>query len=237
MKRLFKKPLQVDILTLFPKMVDAYIHEAMLLRGQKAGALQLASHDLRQWTHDNHHTVDDRPFGGGPGMVMQIAPFHEALMALRIRKQDGKPTATAKRARVIVTSASGKPFTQQEAQRLASYDRLVFLCGRYEGIDARVEEYLADEVFSVGPYVLTGGELPALIMTDAVARLRPGVLGKQESLEAESHTEEGVLEYPQYTRPESYRAGKHTWNVPELLLSGNHAEIAKWRTQQQKRAS
>lgn len=237
MKRASKKPLQVDILTLFPQMVDAYIHEAMLLRGQKTGALKLVSHDLRTWTHDNHHTVDDRPFGGGPGMVMQIAPFHEALMALRVRKQDGMPTATAKRTRVIVTSASGKPFTQQEAMRLAMYDRLVFLCGRYEGIDARVEEYLADEAFSVGPYVLTGGELPALIMTDAIARLRPGVLGKQASLQAESHTEEGVLEYPQYTRPELYKAAKRTWKVPDILLGGNHAEIVKWRTQQQKRST
>lgn len=237
MKRASKKPLQIDVLTLFPQMVDAYLHEAMLLRGQKAGALKLASHDLRTWTHDNHHTVDDRPFGGGPGMVMQIAPFHEALMALRVRKQDGQPTATAKRTRVIVTSASGKPFTQQEAVRLATYDRLVFLCGRYEGIDARVEEHLADEAFSVGPYVLTGGELPALIMADAIARLRPGVLGKQASLDAESHTEKGVLEYPQYTRPEIYAAGKQTWNVPDVLLGGNHAEIAKWRVQQQKRAS
>jgi tRNA (guanine37-N1)-methyltransferase len=162
-------------------------------------------------------------------MVMQIAPFHEALVALHVFRKDGKKTASAKKTRVIMTSASGKPFTQQDAKRLCAYDRLVFLCGRYEGIDERVTEHFADESFSVGPYVLTGGELPALIMTDAIARLRPGVLGKEASLEAESHTEEGVLEYPQYTRPEVYKAGKQEWKVPEVLLSGNHAEIAKWR--------
>lgn len=226
---MFKK-LRIDILTLFPEMVEPYLHGSILGRGEKAGALDLRTHQLRTWTHDAHKTVDDKPFGGGPGMVMKVAPFHEALVALKLRKKDGTKTPAAKKARVILTSAKGKTFTQAEARRLAKYDRLVFLCGRYEGVDERVAEHLADEELSIGGYVLTGGELPALVMADAVARLRPGVLGKAESLAMESHTEEGVLEYPQYTRPEEYAvAKKKAWRVPKILLSGNHKLIEEWR--------
>lgn len=221
--------LRVDVLTIFPEMVEPYLRGSILGRGMEKKKLDLRAHNLRDWTHDAHHTVDDKPFGGGPGMVMKVAPFHEALVALKLRKKDGSKTIAAKRARVIVTSAKGKPFTQQEAMRLATYDRLVFLCGRYEGVDERVAANLADEEYCIGPYVLTGGELPALVMADAVARLIPGVLGKGASLEAESHTEPGVLEYPQYTRPADYPVGKKTWRVPNELLSGDHAKIAAWR--------
>ncbi len=224
------KKLRVDIITIFPEMVEPYLNGSILGRGQKAKALDLRVHQLRQWTHDAHKTVDDRPFGGGPGMVMQVAPFHEALVSLRLRTKDGKKTAASKKARVIMTSAKGKPFTQQEAVRLAKYDQLVFLCGRYEGIDERVTEYLADEEFSIGPYVLTGGELPAMVMADAVSRLIPGVLGKSESLARESHTVAGELEHAQYTRPEFYPLkGKKGWKVPDILLSGNHKKIEEWR--------
>ncbi|MCC6563989.1 tRNA (guanosine(37)-N1)-methyltransferase TrmD, partial [Candidatus Uhrbacteria bacterium] len=184
------KKLRVDILTIFPEMVEPYMNGSILGRGQigRGGVtppLQVRVHQLRKWTHDNHKTVDDKPFGGGPGMVMKIAPFHEALVSLKLRTKDGKRTAASKKTRVIITSAKGKPFTQQEAVRLAKYDQLVFLCGRYEGIDERVAEHLADEEFSIGPYVLTGGELPAMVMADAVGRLIPGVLGKAESLARE----------------------------------------------------
>lgn len=220
------KPLRADIITIFPEMVMPYLQGAMLGRGLKAGLLDLRAHDLRQWTDDAHQSVDDRPFGGGPGMIMKIEPIHRALQALKVRARNGSMTATGKKARVILTSAKGQTFTQAEACRLAAYDRLVFICGRYEGVDERVAEYLVDEELSIGNYVLTGGELPALVMTDAVARLRPGVLGKEASLDTESHTSEGILEHPQYTRPEIYQ----TWRVPQVLLSGHHKKIAEWRS-------
>ncbi|MFA6429878.1 MAG: tRNA (guanosine(37)-N1)-methyltransferase TrmD [Patescibacteria group bacterium] len=224
------KPLRIDIVTIFPEMVEPYMNGSILGRGQKQGLLDVKIHQLREWTDDNHKTVDDRPFGGGPGMVMKVAPFHEALVAMRVRTKKGSKTATAKTTRVILTSAKGKIFTQEEAKRLSGYDRLVFLCGRYEGVDERVAEHLADEEMAIGGYVLTGGELAAMVMSDAVARLRPGVLGKEESLAMESHTEEGVLEYPQYTRPEVYEPAKGAkWPVPEVLMSGDHKKIAEWR--------
>ncbi len=224
------KKLRVDIVTIFPDLVEPYLRGSILGRGQKAKRLDLRAHDLRYWTHDSHKTVDDKPFGGGPGMVMKVAPFHEALVSLKLRTKEGKKTVAAKKARVIVTSAKGKPFTQQEAKRLSKYDRLVFLCGRYEGMDERIAEHLADEELSIGPYVLTGGELPALAMADAVARLIPGVLGKADSLTHESHTNVGEMEHAQYTRPEFYPLkGKKGWKVPDVLLSGNHKKIEEWR--------
>ena len=230
-----RKALKVDILTIFPELVQPYLDGSILGRAQREKLLDLQAHNLRMWTHDRHQTVDDRPFGGGPVMVMKLAPFHEALVALKVRKKDGSPTATAKKTRVILTSAKGKRFQQADAVRLSQYDRLVFLCGRYEGVDERITEELVDEELSIGSFVLTGGELAALTMTDAVSRLRPGVLGEEASLDTESHTEEGLLEYPQYTRPEVYKAGKKAWGIPEILMSGDHAKIAAWRKSQMKR--
>ena len=226
-----QKALRVYILTLFPEACSPYLEASILGRGQKSGALDLNVHQLRDWSKDKHNNVDDKPFGGGAGMVMQIQPFHDALVALKVRTKKGTPTATAKKTRVIVTSAKGKMFTQQDAKRLCEYDRLVFLCGRYEGIDERVTEYLADEELSIGQFVLTGGELPALVMTDAVARLRPGVLGKEASLAEESWSDKDQTEYPQFTRPEDYLG----WKVPEILLSGDHKKIETWR--REKRSS
>ncbi|MBI4138674.1 tRNA (guanosine(37)-N1)-methyltransferase TrmD [Candidatus Uhrbacteria bacterium] len=220
-----KKKLTIDVLTIFPEMIPGYADASLLGRAQRAGILKITTHDLRTWTHDRHKTVDDRPYGGGPGMVMKVAPFHEALIALKLRTKKGTKTAAGKKARVILSSAKGKPFTQAAAKRLAKYDRLVFLCGRYEGVDERVAKKLVDEEISIGPYVLTGGELPALVMIDAIARLRPGVVGKEASLREESHATPGELEYPQYTRPESYLG----WKVPKQLLTGHHADIAAWR--------
>jgi tRNA (guanine37-N1)-methyltransferase len=225
-KRASHKPLQVDVLTLFPEMFPGYVNASILGRAQKQKLLNVRVHQLRDWTHDRHKTVDDKPFGGGPGMVMKIAPFHEALVALGLcAKKTGRKTAKAKKARVIMTSASGKPFTHADAVRLAKQDRLVFLCGRYEGVDARVTERLADESFRIGEYVLTGGELPALVMMDAIARHRKGVLGKEASLNEESWSNGNGEEYPQYTRPETYLGMK----VPPVLLSGDHARIKEWR--------
>ncbi len=231
------KPLRIDILTIFPEMVEPYVRGSMLGRAQRVPAhghapLTIHVHQLRKWTHDRHNTVDDKPFGGGPGMVMKVAPFHEALINLKLRTKDGKKTAAAKKTRVIVTSARGKMFTQEDAVRLSKYNRLVFLCGRYEGIDQRVVDHLADEELSIGPYVLTGGELAAMVMADAVARHRPGVLGKGESLE-EVHGS-----FAQYTRPEIYypQASANRkpqkakgWKVPGVLLSGDHKKIEEWR--------
>lgn len=227
MINMHKKPLRVDILTLFPEMFPGYLDASILGRAKKQKLLDVRCHQLRDWSKDRHQHVDDRPYGGGPGMVMKVEPFHGALMALRLRTAEGKKVAASKKTRVILTSAKGKLFTQEDAWRLSKYDRLVFLCGRYEGVDERVADHLIDEELSIGPYVLTGGELPALVMTDAIARLRRGVLGKEASLEQESWGEGMGVEYPQYTRPEDYRG----WKVPKELLSGNHQDIEKWRKQ------
>ena len=219
------KKLRVDILSIFPEMFPGYLDASILSRAKKKHLLDVKLHQLRDWAHDRHHRVDDKPYGGGPGMLMKVEPFHEALVALKLRTKTGKKTAIAKKTRVILTSAKGKLFTQRDAERLSRYDRLVFLCGRYEGVDERVVEHLIDEEVSIGPYVMTGGELAAMVMVDAVTRLRHGVLGKEESLEQESWKEGDSFEYPQYTRPEDYRG----WRVPKELLSGNHAEIERWR--------
>jgi tRNA (guanine37-N1)-methyltransferase len=210
-----------DVLTIFPEIITPYAEASILGRAQKGGFIEIRAHNLRDWATDKHHRVDDTPYGGGAGMVMQVGVFDLALRELKGikgREREGK-------VRVVLTSASGKPFTQKDAVRLAKYDQVIFLCGRYEGVDARVEEHLVDESFSIGDYVLTGGELPALVMIDAIARNVPGVLGSKESLAEESHTDAGVLEYPQYTKPEVYKK----WKVPEVLLSGDHKKIAEWR--------
>lgn len=215
-----------DILTIFPAMIDSYAKESILGRAQKAKLIEVKAHDLREFTTDKHHKVDDTPYGGGPGMVMKVEPFEKGLKSLKGRKGlKGKKTC------VILTAANGKTFTQADARRLSKYHQVIFLCGRYEGIDQRVEDNLVDETFSIGNYVLTGGELPALVMTDAIARNIPGVLGAEASLDKESHTEEGYLEYPQYTKPEKYKK----WSVPEILLSGDHKKIEKWREEQSKK--
>ncbi len=212
---------QFDIITIFPEIVDPYVQASILGRAQSSELISIQTHDLREYTDDKHRRVDDTTYGGGAGMLMKVEPFDRALA--EIKKE--------KKSRVILTAASGKPFTQKDAMRLAAdYDQIIFLCGRYEGIDYRVEENLVDEVFSVGSYVLTGGELPAMTMTDAISRMVPGVV-QEESLKEESHTEEGVLEYPQYTKPEEYNG----WKVPEVLLNGNHKLIEGWREEHSKK--
>ncbi|MEK7615288.1 MAG: tRNA (guanosine(37)-N1)-methyltransferase TrmD [Patescibacteria group bacterium] len=211
------KKRQMDVLTIFPEVITPYTSASILGKAQQKKLLLIRAHNLRDWSTDRHQKVDDTPYGGGPGMLMKVEPFEKAVAALRAKKP--------KKVRVILTAASGKTFTQKDARRLAKYDQLIFLCGRYEGVDHRVEEQVVDESLSIGNYVLTGGELPALVMMDAIARMVPGVLGSKESLDAESHDEEGSLEYPQYTKPEVYKK----WSVPAILLSGDHKKIHEWR--------
>ncbi|PJA45564.1 tRNA (guanosine(37)-N1)-methyltransferase TrmD [Candidatus Uhrbacteria bacterium CG_4_9_14_3_um_filter_50_9] len=210
-----------DVVTIFPEVIGPYAKASILGRAQKKKLISIKGHDLRRHTNDKHHTVDDTPYGGGAGMVMKVEPFDRAVKKIKKR---------FKKTRVIVTAASGKPFTQRDAERLAGYDQLIFLCGRYEGIDQRVVDHIADESLSIGNYVLTGGELPSLVMIDAIARMVPGVV-QDPSLETESHSEEGYLEHPQYTKPDEYNG----WKVPEVLLSGDHKKIAEWREKQSKK--
>lgn len=218
--------MRIDILSIFPSMFEGYFSESIIKRARTARRLDIRVHDLRRWAEGKHRKVDDRPFGGGPGMVMMVGPFHRALKALRL----------GRKARVVLLSAKGPRFTHKDAVRLSKYSRLVLLCGRYEGVDERVAKHLADEELSIGDFVLTGGELAAMVVTDAVARHVPGVLGKAESLATESHTEEGVTEHPQYTRPEEFAPAKgKKWRVPDVLLSGDHKKIAEWRSMKSKR--
>jgi tRNA (guanine37-N1)-methyltransferase len=210
--------MKIDVLTLFPAMFAGPLDESIIKRARTKGFLDLKIHDLRDWTHDKHRTVDDRPFGGGPGMLMKPEPLFEAVESLRREKT-----------RVILFSPSGRKFNQSIARELAQQEDLLLITGHYEGFDERVREALVDDALSVGDYVLTNGALPAMIVVDAVTRLLPGVLGDDESSLDESFSH-GLLEYPQYTRPAEFRGMK----VPEILLSGNHAEIEKWRREQAK---
>ena len=207
---------KIDVITIFPRMVEAGLAEGVVGRARTAGLLDIVVHNLRDFTTDKHHVVDDVPFGGGPGMVMKPEPFFAALAA--IRETRGTPDVVA-----LLTPA-GERFTQEGAKRLASKTHVVLLCGRYEGIDERVRDALATEEISIGDYVLSGGEVPALAVVDAVARLVPGVVGDDQSVEADSFTR-GLLDYPHYTRPAEYEGRQ----VPEVLLSGHHAEIRRWR--------
>lgn len=221
------------IVTIFPDVIAPYAEASILGRAQAKKLAKIVAHDLREYSDNKHRKVDDSPYGGGAGMVMTVQPFDKVVRGIR-----GKGRKGGGRVRVILTSASGKRFTQEDAKRLSQYDELVFLCGRYEGVDYRVEQEIADESLSIGDYVLTGGELPALVMTDAIVRLIPGVLGNAETLFEESHDEEGFLEYPQYTKPEVYvmKKGRKSkkLSVPEVLLSGDHAKIKAWRAEQAK---
>jgi tRNA (guanine37-N1)-methyltransferase len=205
-----------DIVTIFPRMFDAPLAEGVVARAVERGVLAMGVHDLRDFTTDRHRVVDDVPFGGGPGMVLKPEPLFAAVDA--IRQAHGTPDA------VVLTSPQGVPFTQATAERLRRLGHVVVLCGRYEGVDDRVREHLATEELSIGDYVLSGGELPALVIVDAVARLVPGVVGDAESVVGESFAR-GLLDHPQYTRPAEYRG----WAVPDVLVSGHHGRIAEWR--------
>lgn len=208
--------MKIDVLTLFPGMFVGPLDESIIKRAREAGLLELRIHHLRKYAHDRHLTVDDKPFGGGPGMLLKPEPLFEAV-------EDLASEAT----NVILLSPAGRKFSQAAARELASQAHLLLICGSYEGFDERVREHLVDEELSIGDYVLTNGALPAMVVIDAVTRLLPGVLGHDESAQEESFSA-GQIEYPQYTRPAEFRG----WRVPEVLLSGHHAEIAKWRSEQ-----
>lgn len=208
--------MRIDVLTLFPGMFAGPLDESIIKRARAAGKLDLRLHNLRDYTHDRHRTVDDRPFGGGPGMLLKPEPLFEAIESL-----------SAAETRIILLSPSGRRFSQAIARELAGCEHLLLVSGHYEGFDERVRAELADDELSIGDFVLTNGALPAMVVIDAVTRLLPGVLGDDSSTTEESFSQ-GLLEYPQYTRPAEFRGMK----VPDVLLSGNHAEIAKWRESQ-----
>jgi len=228
--------MKFDIVTIFPHIFSAkggpacggdygYFGASIIKRALEKKLIEIAIHNLRDFSDDERKTVDDTPYGGGAGMVLKIEPIYRCLQSLnlKIKNQNSK-------SRVILFSAKGKRLTQNDVQRLSQYENIIMICGRYEGVDERVAENLVDEEISIGDYVLTGGEIPAMILVDSISRLLPGVLGNAESAKEESHTQEGVLEFPQYTKPENF----NRWSVPEILLSGNHGEIEKWRKSKSK---
>jgi tRNA (guanine37-N1)-methyltransferase len=215
--------LRIDIFSLFPEMFGGPFDNSILKRAAMQGLVHFNIHNIRNYTHDKHHTADDYAYGGGAGMVMKAEPVFEAVEAVRAQVAEMKERPPA----VILMTPQGRPFNQEVAVELSKLEWLMIICGHYEGIDERIREHLVTDEISLGDFVLTGGELAAMAITDAVVRLVPGVLGSGASLLYESHTG-GLLEYPQYTRPEVFRG----WAVPGVLLSGNHAEIAKWRRAQ-----
>lgn len=218
--------MKIDIVSVQPKMFEGFLNESIVARAQAKGACDLHIHNLRDFTHDKHKKVDDKPFGGGPGMLMMCGPWFEAIEHLCAKvKVEGQGQDVGGRCRVIMTSPAGKKFTQRDAEELAKEDHLIFMCGHYEGFDARIETLVTDK-YSIGDFVLTGGELPAAVMTDSIVRLLPGVLGGGvAATQSESFGEEGLLECPQYTQPQDFRGMK----VPEVLLSGDHKKIEAWR--------
>ncbi len=211
--------MKFDIITIFPNVIQEYINTGVLRIAQEKELVEINVHDLRKWTDDKHRTVDDTPYGGGPGMVLKIEPIFKALEELK--KENSI---------VCITTPKGEKLTQKKVQQLSDNkdSHYIIICGRYEGVDQRVHEHLVDFEFSIGNYVLSGGELPALVLVDSITRLIPGVLGNEKSLESESFSNEKEFDYPQYTKPENF----NSWKVPDVLLSGNHEEIKKWREKQ-----
>lgn len=216
--------LKFDIITIFPEIFDSYFKESLIKRAQQKRLVKINVHDLRKYSRDRHQTVDDRPFGGGLGMVLKIEPIYKAIKVLR-KKSPASAKATAGKAKVILFTPRGKKFNQKIAYRLSKLDHLILICGRYEGVDERVAKYVADEEISIGDYDLMGGELPAMVVIETISRLIPGVIGKPQLLKERITKTKGFREYSQYTRPEVF--GK--WKAPGVLLSGNHKKIEAWR--------
>lgn len=209
--------MRIDVITIFPEMFAPVLNESIVKRAQAKKKIAIHIHDLRAHTNDKHNKVDDRPFGGGPGMVMMVRPIYDAVKKIKGRRK----------AKVVLLCPTGRPMTQSVAKKYAKERSLILICGHYEGVDARLQDLVIDEKLSIGDYVLTGGELPAMVLIDCVTRLLPGVLGKAESLTDESF-ENNLLDYPQYTRPANFRGKK----VPDVLLSGHHGAVSKWRKEQ-----
>jgi tRNA (guanine37-N1)-methyltransferase len=215
------KPVRIDVITIFPRLFGPFLDEAMVGIARRKEVVEVRVHDLRDWTRDRHRSVDDAPYGGGPGMVMKPEPLVEAI------EEIAGPKGPERRARVVLLSPQGRRLDQAELERLAQHEHLVLVCGRYEGVDQRAIDLAVDEEVSIGDYVLSGGELPAMVLVEGMARLLPGVLGNPESAEADSFRR-GLLEGPQYTRPAVYRDRE----VPEVLRSGDHGAIERWRARQ-----
>jgi tRNA (guanine37-N1)-methyltransferase len=210
--------MRFDIITIFPDIFDSYFNESIIKRAQKKKIAKIKIHNLRDFSEDKRRTVDGRPYGGGSGMVLMAEPIYQAVKAIKKKKKS----------KIILLSAKGKKFGQKTAERFSKLEQMIIICGRYEGVDERVAKYLTDEEISIGDYVLTGGELPAMIVVDAVSRLLPGAIAK-ESLAEESFSRERFLEYPHYTRPEELLMNGKKRKVPKILLSGNHKKIKEWR--------
>ena len=225
--------MQFEVFTLLPEIFPPYLESSILNRARQKGLIDVRVHNIRDYTHDKHHTTDDTPYGGGGGMVMKPEPVFEAIesvLGLATPPSDPAPASPHKGAvniPIILLTPQGRVFTQRVAEELSHHERIVFICGRYEGVDERIREHLVTDEISIGDYVLTGGELPALMIIDAVSRLLPGVLGDPTGAEDDSHSM-GLLEYPHYTKPPEFRG----WKVPDVLASGNHAKINKWRREQ-----
>jgi tRNA (guanine37-N1)-methyltransferase len=212
--------IKFDVITIFPEMFESYLGESLIARAIKKKFIKVNSHNLRKWTTDNHQTVDDRPFGGGLGMVLKVEPIYKAVKQIK----------KSKKAKVILFTPRGKKFNQQMANKFSKLDQILFICGRYEGVDERVAQKIADIEVSIGDYDLMGGELPAMVAIETISRLVPGVIGKEQLLKERISKSGGFLEYAQYTRPEVFKTkdGKN-WKVPDVLLSGNHKKIDEWK--------
>jgi tRNA (guanine37-N1)-methyltransferase len=222
--------LQFDIITIFPKIFDSFLKESFIKKAQEKRLIKIRIHNLRDFTTDKHKTVDDRPYGGGLGMVLKVEPIYKAIKEIRRTKR-----LSSRKRKIILFTPRGKKFTQKIAYSLSQLNQLILICGRYEGVDERVAKYIADLELSIGDYDLMGGELPAMVVIETVARLIPGVLGKPELLRERITKEKGFIEYSQYTRPEIFEPKKGLkWRVPKVLLSGHHKKIEEWRKKYQK---
>ncbi|MDD3190089.1 MAG: tRNA (guanosine(37)-N1)-methyltransferase TrmD [Candidatus Pacebacteria bacterium] len=228
--------MRFDIITIFPEIFDSYFKEGMISRAVKDGTVDIKVHNLRDYSNDRHSTVDDTPYGGGAGMVLKVEPIFKALLDIVgkeeipcFRKNPGK-------VHIVLFSAKGERYNQKKAESLSEIDRIVLICGRYEGVDERVVEKMVDEEVSIGEYILTGGEIPAMVVVDSVTRLLKGVLGNEESILEESFSKEGYLEYPHYTKPEIFSPEPgNDWKVPDVLLSGHHQKIKEWKEKMSKK--
>lgn len=216
--------MRFDIITIFPDVFEPYFKESLIAKAQKKGLIDINVHNLRDWTKNKHKNVDDRPFGGGLGMVMKVGPIDRAIKSLKKKKKR----------KIILFSPRGKKFDQKTATQLSKLDQLILICGRYEGVDERVAKNIADMELSIGDYVLMGGELPASVVVETVSRLIPGVIGKPQLLEERITKSKGFIEYPQYTRPEVYESKGLKWRVPKVLLSGDHKKIEEWKKKHRK---
>ncbi len=215
-----------DIITIFPEIFNSYIQESLIKKAQDKRKIKIRIHNLRDWAKDKHQTVDDRPFGGGIGMVLKVEPIYKAVKKIKKAKA---------RSKIILFTPRGKQFNQKIAYQLSKLNQIIMICGRYDGVDERVAKKMADIELSVGPYDLMGGEIPAMIIVETISRLIPGVLGKKQLLKQRITKEKGFIEYPQYTRPEVFEPIKgKKWKVPKVLLSGHHKKIKEWRKKHQK---